>query len=83
MTSSVSGLSAEEIIGIYVKLAGDADGSGRVDIRDKRLIRDHFGETSNDPNWDPRADVDCSSRVDIRDKRIVRDQFGDIGCQCP
>ena len=83
VTSGVSGLSTEETIGIIAKLAGDADGSGRVDIRDKRLIRDHFGETPNDPNWDPRADVDCSGRVDIRDKRIVRDQFGDIGCQCP
>lgn len=83
VASDAGSLSTEETIGIYVKLTGDADGSGRVDIRDKRLIRDHFGETPNDPNWDPRADVDCSGRVDIRDKRTVRDQFGDIGCQCP
>ena len=56
---------------------------GRVDIRDKRLVRDAFGAIPGDLNWDPRADVDCSGRVDIPDKRIVRDQFGDTGCQCP
>ena len=83
VTSNLSGLVTEQVIQIYVKLAGDADGSGRVDIRDKRLVRDAFGSYPGHPNWDPRADVDCSDRVDIRDKRIVRDQFGDTGCQCP
>ena len=83
VTSDESGLSTSQTIDIYVKLAGDADGSGRVDIRDKRLVRDAFGSYPGHPNWDPRADVDCSGRVDIRDKRIVRNQFGDTGCQCP
>lgn len=83
VTSDASGLSAEDTIGITVKLAGDADGSGRVDILDKRLVRDAYGSSPVDPNWDPRADTDCSDRVDILDKRNVRDQYGDEGCACP
>ena len=71
------------MIEITVHLAGDANGSGRVDILDKRLVRDAFGSVPGDPNWDPWADVNCSGRVDILDKRVVRDQFGNTGCACP
>ena len=83
VTSSVSGLSDTEVIEITVHLAGDANGSGRVDILDKRLVRDAFGSVPGDPNWDPWADVNCSGRVDILDKRVVRDQYGNTGCACP
>jgi len=81
--SSTSGKTYEDIIYVYVKIAGDADGSGMVDILDKRLVRDAYGSQSGDANWDPRADVNCSGRVDILDKRVVRDQYGDSGCACP
>ena len=43
VTSSVSGLSDAEVIDITVHLAGDANGSGRVDILDKRVVRDQYG----------------------------------------
>ncbi len=81
--SDATGLSTSETIDIYVRLAGDADGSGRVDILDKRVVRDAYGARPGDSNWDPRADTDCSGRVDILDKRKVRDQYGDSGCACP
>lgn len=83
VTSSVSGLSDTEVVDITVHLAGDANGSGRVDILDKRMVRDAYGSTPGSANWDPLADVNCSGRVDILDKRVVRDQFGDSGCSCP
>jgi len=83
ITSGETGLSTEQTFGIYVKLAGDANGSGRVDILDKRLVRDAYGSTPGSPNWDPRADVNCSGRVDILDKRVVRDQYGEADCACP
>ena len=83
VTSDASGLSTEETIDIYVKLAGDANGDGVVSGRDKRLIRDHFGQDSSHPDWDPAADVNCDGVVSGRDKREVRNQFGQSGCACP
>ena len=82
VTSSATGLSASSILNITVKLGGDANGSGRVDILDKRIVRDAYGATPTSPNWDPRADVNCSGRVDILDKRVVRDQYGMTGWAC-
>jgi len=82
VTSSATGLSASSILNITVKLGGDANGSGRVDILDKRIVRDAYGSTPFTPNWDPRADVNCSGRVDILDKRVVRDQYGWVGLPC-
>ena len=43
VTSSESGLSIEEIVGITVKLAGDANGDGVVNILDKVAVRNAFG----------------------------------------
>jgi len=83
VTSSVTGLTDSEVIEITAHLAGDANGSGRVDILDKRLVRDAYGSVPGDANWDPQADVNCSGRVDILDKRVVRDQYGNTGCACP
>ena len=45
VTSDVSGLSAEETIDIYVKLSGDVDGNGVVNVLDKVQVRNHFGES--------------------------------------
>ncbi len=82
VTSSATGLSASSILNFAVKLGGDANGSGRVDILDKRIVRDAYGSTPFSPHWDPRADVNCSGRVDILDKRVVRDQYGWVGLPC-
>ena len=45
VTSSASGLSIEEIVVITVKLAGDANGDGVVNILDKVMVRNAFGST--------------------------------------
>lgn len=62
----------------------DLNEDGRIDIRDKRLVRDaqhdyktlvraNYGKTTSDMDWDPDADLNGDGRVDIRDKRLVRD----------
>ena len=77
-TSSVSGLSANQTLYIYVKLAGDVNSDGVVNILDKVAVRNAFG-SSGPPGWIP-ADVNCDGVVNILDKVIVRNQFGQSGC---
>ena len=81
VTSSVSGLTTTEIVPIRVKLKGDVDCNGVVNILDKVAVRNAFG-TSGAPGWIP-ADVDCNGVVNILDKVAVRNQFGQSGCGCP
>lgn len=80
-TSDASGLTTEEIIDVRVKLAGDVDGDGVVNILDKVEVRNAFGQ-SGDPGW-INADADCNGVVNILDKVIIRNQFGQTGCACP
>jgi YD repeat-containing protein len=80
VTSSASGFSKDEIIEIYVRLAGDVDGNGVVNVLDKVQVRNHFGE-SGDPGWID-ADVDCNGVVNVLDKVKVRNHFGQTGCMC-
>lgn len=81
VSSDVSGLSTEETIEIYVHLAGDANGDGVVNIMDKVMIRNAFGQNGA-PGWNP-ADVNVDGVVNILDKVVVRNQFGQSGCACP
>ncbi len=70
----------EKIFEINVKLRGDVNADGVVNIIDKVAVRNAFGE-SGDPCWIP-ADVDCNGVVNILDKVIVRNEFGQSGCGC-
>ena len=81
VTSSVSGLSTSQTIGITVKLAGDANGDGYVNTKDQKEVRNHFGE-SGTPGW-VNADVNCDGYVNTKDQKAVRNQFGQTGCGCP
>ena len=80
-TSSISGLTATQIVPITVKLTGDVGGDGVVNILDKVAVRNAFG-ASGPPGTIP-ADVNCDGVVNILDKVIVRNQFGLSGCVCP
>jgi hypothetical protein len=81
VTSDVSGLSTTANIGIQVKLAGDVNGDGNVNVVDKVLVRNDFGE-SGPPGWID-ADVNCDGFVNVVDKVLVRNQFGQAGgCVC-
>lgn len=78
VTSDASGLSVSETIDITVKLAGDANSDGLVNILDKVMVRNAFGSSGVNP-----ADVNCDNVVNILDKVIVRNQFGMAGNDCP
>ena len=74
VTSDASDLSEYRTIDVCVKMAGDIDGNGVVNIIDKVAVRNAFGQ-SGDPGWID-ADVDCNGVVNILDKVVVRNQFG-------
>jgi hypothetical protein len=81
ITSDASGLSLSQTIDIYVKLAGNVNGDGNVNVVDKVLVRNSFGQ-SGDPGWIDE-DVNCDGYVNVVDKVLVRNQFGDTCCGCP
>lgn len=83
VTSYDSGLSTEATLDIAVKLTGDANGDGVVNILDKVAVRNAFGTGCGDLSFDPLADVNCDCVVNILDKVMVRNQFGQSGCECP
>lgn len=78
VTSDVSGSTTEQTVDITVKLGGDANSDGVVNILDKVAVRNAFGSSGPNP-----ADVNCDNVVNILDKVIVRNQFGQSGCACP
>jgi hypothetical protein len=81
ITSDASGLSLSQTMDIYVKLAGNVNGDGNVNVVDKVLVRNSFGQ-SGDPGWIDE-DVNCDGYVNVVDKVLVRNQFGDTCCGCP
>ena len=81
ITSDASGLSLSQTIDIYVKLAGNVNGDANVNIVDKVLVRNSFGQ-SGDPGWIDE-DVNCDGYVNVVDKVLVRNQFGETGCLYP
>ena len=80
VTSEINGMIDQELIEIYAKLAGDVNGDGRVNIIDKVMVRNAFGE-SGEPGW-IEEDVNWDGYVNIIDKVIVRNGFGQEGCNC-
>jgi hypothetical protein len=55
---------------------GDLNGDHVVSISDLTLVTSHFGQTSSDPSWDPRADANGDGVVNISDITVVTSNFG-------
>lgn len=81
VTSDATSMSTTASFDVYVRLAGDVNADGVVNVSDKKTVRDYFGQTG-DPGWIP-ADVNLDGWVNVRDKVIIRNQFGQSGCVCP
>ncbi len=68
---------------IKVRLVGDVNGDGLVDIRDIALATFPFGERPGRPRWlpyGPYADINNDEMVDVRDLAIIA---GNFGRRCP
>ncbi len=55
---------------------GDLNGDGVVNVDDVTLVTSHWGMTSDNPNWDPRADANGDGVVNQADLDIVIENFG-------
>ena len=61
---------------ITVRLPGDVNGDGRVDIRDIALVARAFGSTPTSPNWNPAADISGDGIVNMQDITLVARHLG-------
>jgi hypothetical protein len=61
---------------LVVRLVGDVNGDGIVNMKDIALIARAFGSTPGSPNWNPAADVNGDGIVNMKDIALVARYFG-------
>lgn len=61
---------------IQIRLVGDINGDGKVDIKDLAIAAKAFGSYVGSPTYNPDADVNQDGVVDIRDLAIIAKNFG-------
>jgi len=61
---------------ISVRLVGDVNGDGRIDLRDTALVARALGSTPTSANWNPSADIDGDGVVNMQDITLVARHFG-------
>jgi len=66
--------------GVKIRLLGDVNGDGIVDLQDVFTASLAFGSTPGQPNWNPGADVVRDNKIDLRDVFIINIHFGS---RCP
>jgi archaellum component FlaG (FlaF/FlaG flagellin family) len=63
---------------VKIKMPGDINGDGKVDIKDVAIVAAAFGSFPGHPKWNPVADLYKDGKIDIRDVAIVARNFGKI-----
>ncbi len=61
---------------VKIKMIGDVDGNGKVDIRDIAMAARAFGSYPGHPRWDPDLDFNNDGKINIRDLVLVARNFG-------
>jgi len=61
---------------IVVRLVGDVNGDGIVNMKDIALIARAFGSTPTSPNWNPAADLNGDGTVNMKDIALAARYFG-------
>ena len=59
-----------------IKLVGDINGDGVVNILDAILLADAFGSVPGNTNWNPNADLNGDGVVNILDAILLANNFG-------
>jgi hypothetical protein len=61
---------------IFIRLLGDVNGDGRVDLKDLALVARALGSTPGRPNWNPACDFYGDGTVSMKDLALVARNFG-------
>jgi len=62
---------------VKIKMIGDVDGNGVIDILDLILVSTAYGSREGDPNWNPDADVASPwGVIDILDLVTISSKYG-------
>lgn len=61
---------------VKIKILGDINGDGKVDIRDVSVVASAFGSFPNHSRWNSDADLNKDGLVNIRDIAMVCANFG-------
>lgn len=84
ISMSSDGLEPPQVITTFlIKLLGDLNSDGVVDIKDIALVALAFGSQQDYPDWNPRADITGpeylvpDGKVDIRDIAVIAIHFGE------
>jgi hypothetical protein len=61
---------------IKVKILGDINGDGKVDIMDVLVVAKAFGSYPGHERWNPEADLNMDNKIDIKDIFLVAKNYG-------
>lgn len=62
---------------IQIKLMGDIDGDGKIDLYDAVALSEAAGSWEGHPRWKPEADLDRNKFIDIFDAVILSNNSGE------
>jgi len=73
--TSTTGINGESNATVTVRLMGDVNGDGRVDMKDIASVARAFGSTPTSPDWNPAADLNGDGAVNMKDIVLVARNF--------
>ena len=59
-----------------LRLAGDVNRDGRIDMKDVAIVAKPFGTRPGDALWNSAADINQDNKVDMKDISVVAKEFG-------
>lgn len=70
------GTSFEQDVLVRVRLFGDVNGDGKVDVKDLYALARAFGSELGSPKWDGNADQNEDGKIDVKDYFIACKNYG-------
>jgi len=62
---------------VKIKMMGDINGDGIINILDILIAATAFGSMPGDPNWNPEVDLDNNGLINILDIVQIAVHFGE------